>query len=98
MLQANLQRRVVVTGMGALTPIGLNVSDFWQALCSGKSGIAPVEGINEELPISIAARVNGFDHASRLSNWRRDKTILHSSRFCWLAAAAADEAVAQAGL
>lgn len=98
MLQANLQRRVVVTGLGAVTPVGQSVADFWQSLCTGKSGIGPVDGIAEELPIGIAARVAGFDHASRLSNWRRDKTIMHSARFCWLAAAAADEALAQAGL
>lgn len=98
MLQANLHRRVVVTGMGAITPIGQNVADFWQSLCAGRSGIAPVEGISEDVPIGIAARVAGFDHMSRLSKWRRDKTILHSSRYSWLAAAAADEAIAAANL
>jgi nodulation protein E len=98
MLQANLHRRVVVTGMGAITPIGMNVADFWQSLCSGRSGIAPVEGISEDVPIGIAARIAGFDQTSRLSRWTRDKTILHSSRYAWLAAAAADEAIAQANL
>jgi nodulation protein E len=98
MLQANLQRRVVVTGMGALTPLGQSVADFWQSLCAGKSGIGPVDGIAEDLRIGIAARVGGFDPASRLAKWHCDKTIMHSSRFCWLAAAAADEAIAQAGL
>ncbi len=98
MLQANLHRRVVVTGMGAITPIGQNVSDYWRALCAGETGIAPVDGIAEELPISIAARVLGFDPAKRLANWSRDKSIQHSSRYCWLAAAAADEAITQAGL
>lgn len=98
MLQANLHRRVVVTGMGAITPIGQNVADYWQSLCAGATGIGPVEGIAEELPISIVARVQGFDPAKRLASWARDKSILHSSRYSWLAAAAADEAVAQAGL
>jgi len=98
MLQANLHRRVVVTGMGALTPIGQCVDDFWQALCAGRSGIAPVDGIAEELRIGIAARIPDFNHTARLAKWRRDKTILHSSRYCWLAAAAADEAMTQAGL
>lgn len=98
MLQANLHRRVVVTGMGAITPIGQNVADYWQSLCAGATGIGPVEGIAEELPISMAARVQGFDPAKRLASWARDKSILHSSRYCWLAAAAADEATAQAGL
>lgn len=98
MLQANLHRRVVVTGMGAITPIGQNVADFWQSLCAGRSGIAPVEGISEDVPIGIAARIAGFDQMGRLSKWRRDKTILHSSRYSWLAAAAADEAIAAANL
>jgi nodulation protein E len=84
--------------MGAITPVGQNVADFWQSLCTGRSGIGPVEGIAEELPVSIAARIDKFDPASRLSKWQRDKTILHSSRYCWLAAAAADEAIAQARL
>lgn len=98
MLQANLHRRVVVTGIGAVTPIGQNVADYWQSLCTGKSGIGPVTGIGEEVPIGIAASITGFDPTSRFSKWRRDKTIMHSSRYCWLAAAAADEAMAQAGL
>jgi nodulation protein E len=98
MLQANLQRRVVVTGMGAITPLGQSVTDHWQSLCSGKSGIAPLDGISEDLPVPIAGRIDGFDQAARFSNWRRDKTIMHSSRYSWLAAAAADEALAQAGL
>lgn len=98
MLQANLHRRVVVTGMGAVTPIGQNVADYWQALSSGTSGIGPIDGIAEEIPVAIAARVSGFDQTKRLSNWTRDKSILHSSRYSWLAAAAADEAIAQAGL
>ena len=97
MLQANLQRRVVVTGIGALTPIGQNVPDFWQSLSAGKSGLGPVEGISEELPVCIGGRIDGFDQAARFAKWSRDKTIMHSSRYSWLAAAAADEALAQAG-
>ncbi|HEX7070723.1 MAG TPA: beta-ketoacyl synthase N-terminal-like domain-containing protein, partial [Rhodothermales bacterium] len=38
----NGARRVVVTGMGALTPIGLNVPDFWRSLLEGRSGAAPI--------------------------------------------------------
>ena len=98
MLQANLHRRVVVTGMGAVTPIGQTADDFWHALCAGTTGIAPIDGIAEEPPVSIAARIVGFDHGRRLAKWSRDKSILHSSRYCWLAAAAAEEAVTQARL
>lgn len=84
--------------MGALTPIGQNVDAYWQSLCSGRSGIAPIDDIAEELPITIAGRIDGFDQARRFAKWTRDKTILHSSRYSWLAAAAADEALAQARL
>jgi nodulation protein E len=84
--------------MGALAPVGQNVTDFWQSLCSGKSGIGPVNGIAEELRIGIGAQIAGFDAQSRLGKWQRDKSIMHSSRFSWLAAAAADEAIAQSGL
>lgn len=98
MLPQASNRRVVVTGMGAVTPIGQNVADFWQSLRVGKCGIGPVFGITGDLDIRIAAQITPFDPASRLSKWSRDKSILHSGRFCWLAAAAADEALTQAGL
>ncbi|NCA21392.1 MAG: beta-ketoacyl-[acyl-carrier-protein] synthase II, partial [Crocinitomicaceae bacterium] len=43
-----MQRRVVVTGMGALTPIGNNLNEFWNALLIGKSGAAPITKFNTE--------------------------------------------------
>ena len=94
--------RVVVTGMGVTTPIGQSVADFWDALAAGQCGIQPIEGIAEDelnrLSVRIAGQVRGFDHADRLAGWKHDKSIMHSSRYCWLAAAAADEAVRQSGL
>ena len=92
-------RRVVVTGMGVVTPIGQTVTDFWTSLRQAKSGIAPLQGVPlKHLKVRIAAQIKDFDHRSRLSHWRRDQTILHSDRYSWLAAAAADEAVKQSGL
>src|SRR5690606_20316092 len=95
-------KRVVVTGMGVMTPIGQSVADFWSALTAGRSGIGPIEGIDEEeldrLSVKIAGQIRGFNHAERLADWARDKSIMHSSRYCWLAAAAADEAIKQSGL
>ena len=41
-------KRVVVTGLGALTPIGNNIGDYWQGLASGKSGSAPITYFNTE--------------------------------------------------
>ena len=91
--------RVVVTGMGAITPIGQNVEEFWSRLLAGHCGIRPIEGVElHSLDVRIAAQVVGFDHAARLGSWQRDKSIMHSERFCWFAAAAADEAIKQSGL
>ena len=90
--------RVVITGMGVVTPIGQTVADFWDALKEGRSGIGPVEGVElYNLRIRIAGQIKDFDPRARLKHWQRDKTILFSDRFSWLAAAAADEAIKQAG-
>lgn len=91
--------RVVVTGMGVVTPIGQIVAEFWSSLKQGKCGIGPLEGVEpDHLNIQIAAKIKDFDHVARLKHWRRDKTILHSERFSWLASAAADEAIKQSKL
>ena len=91
--------RVVVTGMGAVTAIGQDVETFWSNIKQSKCGIAPLEDPQfQDLPIRIAAQVRDFDHRARLKHWKRDRTILQSERVSWLAAAAADEAIAQAGL
>jgi nodulation protein E len=85
--------------MGVVTPIGQTVADFWTALKQGRSGVGPVEGVQlDNLKIRIAAQIRDFDHARRLKHWQRDKSIMHSERYCWLAAAAADEAIIQSGL
>ena len=42
------RRRVVITGMGAITPCGLNVADFWKSMKEGKSGISTIENISTE--------------------------------------------------
>ncbi len=95
-------RRVVVTGMGAVTPIGTTVDDFWSGVRASKCGISKLEGLPEEdeqdLKIKIAAQVKEFDPKSRLRHFKRDRIILHADRYSWFAAAAADEAVRQSGL
>ena len=56
------KRRVVVTGMGMITPLGLNVNDTWNALLAGKSGIRPLTKIDvSQLPVHFAGTVEGFD-------------------------------------
>lgn len=92
-------RRVVVTGMGVVTPIGLDVAEFWAAMKEGKNGVSPLEGFPlDDLKILIAAQIKNFDHKARLKHFQRDKIILHADRYSWFAAAAADEAVRQSGV
>lgn len=98
-MQANGTRRVVVTGLGVVTPIGLDVEEFWNGLKEGRCGVSELGGFPlEDLKVLIAAQIKNFDHKARLKHFQRDKIILHADRYSWFAAAAADEAVKQAGL
>ncbi len=102
MSETNSGRRVVVTGMGAVTPIGTTVDDFWAGVRAGRCGVSKLEGLPQEdeddLKIKIAAQVKDFDHKARLKHFSRDRIILHADRYSWFAAAAADEAIKQSGL
>jgi nodulation protein E len=91
-------RRVVVTGMGAVTPIGNTVPDFWGALRRAEVGVGPLAIPHDDLRILIAAQVKDFDPKGRLKNFKRDKAVQYADRYSLFAAAAADEAVAMAGL
>ena len=75
------------------------MADFWAGCKRGQSGVGELGGFPlEDLKILIAAQIKDFDHKARLKHFRRDKIILHADRYSWFAAAAADEAVKQAGL
>jgi len=92
-------RRVVVTGLGVVTPIGTNVDEFWGGLKTGKSGVSPLGGFPlDDLKILNAAQVKDFDPKQRLKHFKRDRIITLADRYSWFAAAAADEAVRMAGL
>lgn len=92
-------RRVVVTGMGVITPIGLTVPEFWASMREGRSGVSELAGFPlDDLKILIAAQIKNFDPKVRLKNFKRDKIITLADRYSWFAAAAADEAVRQSGL
>ncbi len=55
-------RRVVITGMGALTALGLTVNETWENLLAGRSGIGPITQFDaQDLPSRIAGEVKGFD-------------------------------------
>jgi nodulation protein E len=94
-----MNNRVVVTGVGVVTSTGQTVPEFWSNLSQGLCGIdgLDIEGL-EETDIRIGGRVKDFDPKARLADWARDKTILHSDRYSWLAAAAASEAIEQSRL
>lgn len=70
------KRRVVVTGMGALTPVGLNVEEFWKNLVAGKSGAAPITYLDTALyDTHFACELKGFkatDYLDRKSSQRMD--------------------------
>lgn len=99
MTEPNGMRRVVVTGMGAVTPIGTTVPEFWDSMKQAKCGVSELGGFPlEDLKILIAAQIKDFDHKARLKHFSRDKIIMHADRYSWFAGAAADEAVKQSGL
>lgn len=99
MANANGARRVVVTGMGVVTPIGLNVPEFWASMQASKCGVSELGGFPlEDLKILIAAQIKNFDPKVRLKHFQRDKLVMHADRYSWFAAAAADEAMRQSGL
>ncbi|MFN2240833.1 MAG: beta-ketoacyl synthase N-terminal-like domain-containing protein, partial [Anaerolineae bacterium] len=58
----DIKQRVVITGMGALTPLGLNVEETWSGLIAGRSGITEITQFDASfLPIRIAGEIKGFD-------------------------------------
>lgn len=90
-----LNRRVVITGMGTLTPIGNGLDAFWESLIAGKSGVGPITQFDaSELGTRIAAEVKGFDPTDYME--RRDSRRM--DRFAQLAVAASGMAIQDAGL
>ena len=99
MAETKEKRRVVVTGMGVVTPIGLYVDDFWQSLRESRVGVSDLGGFPlDDLKILIAAQIKNFEPKEHLRHFSRDKIIMHADRYSWFAAAAADQAVKQTGL
>jgi nodulation protein E len=98
-VMSDQKRRVVITGMGAVTPIGTTVDEFWASLRAGKSGVSELGGFPlEDLKILIAAQIKDLDHKARLKHFKRDRIISLADRYSWFAAIAADEAVRMSGL
>lgn len=56
------KRRVVITGMGVVSPVGIGTEEFWNALMAGKSGIGPITEFDAaDFPVRIAGEVKDFD-------------------------------------
>lgn len=91
-----MERRVVITGMGVISPIGNDVKTFWENLKAGRCGISRLEGFEEyNLPIHVAGRVKDFDPLNfGLSVAEKRRNDLYSQ----FAMAAATEAMASSGL
>ncbi|OOM80306.1 beta-ketoacyl-ACP synthase II [Clostridium sp. BL-8] len=90
-----MERRVVITGMGALTPIGNDVNSFWNNARNGKSGIDFITLIDQDLvDVKIAAEVKGFDPETLIGK----KESKRLDRFAQFALVASDEAIKDSGI
>ncbi|MDW8394796.1 MAG: beta-ketoacyl-ACP synthase II [Anaerolineae bacterium] len=89
------KRRVVVTGIGAVTPLGLDMESTWEALIAGKSGVAPITRFDSSvLPVHVACEVKNFDPTTAVD----PKDVRRTDLFEQYALAAARQAMKQAGL
>lgn len=90
-----MNRRVVVTGMGAITPVGLNVNDFFKAVKEGKHGFGPITRFDStEYKCHVAAEVKGFEGKEYMDA----RAARRMELFCQYAVAAAREALEDSGI
>ena len=88
-------RRVVITGMGAITPIGNSVEEFWNSIKEGKTGFGPITYFDTaDYRCKLAAEVKDFDPAQYMDK----KSARRMEQFCQFAVAAAGQAISDAGL
>jgi len=89
------RKRVVVTGLGCISPLGNNMKDTWEAIVAGKSGAGPITLFDAgNHKTRFACEVKGFDAAALFGS----REARRMDRFCQFAVAAAQEAAQQAGL
>jgi 3-oxoacyl-[acyl-carrier-protein] synthase II len=89
------KRRVVVTGLGAVTPLGNNHKEFWRRLIAGESGVAPITAFDAtDFSTRIAAEVKDFNAEELIGK----KEVRRLDRYAQFAIVAAKEAIADAGL
>ena len=91
----NGRRRVVITGMGAVTPLGNDVQTTWENLLAGKSGAGPITQFDAtDYPVTFACELKDFEP----TDWLEHKTARRMDRFAQMVVAAARQADDDAGL
>src|SRR5580765_7773918 len=91
-----MRKRVVITGLGVVTPLGHNVDELFQAQIAGQSGMAPIKGFNaKRFPTNFAAEVKNFNLKDFVPDSGRWDHSGVNSRF---SAAATQQALADSGL
>ncbi len=93
-MRRNIDRRVVVTGLGLVTPLGTGLEENWQALMEGRSGIGPITRFDvSDFPARIAGEVRDFNP----EDWIERRDIKKTDLFIQYAIAAAEQAMRQSG-
>ena len=91
-----MERRVVITGLGTISPIGNTVADFWNSLVEGKSGLNFIQGFDDiDLPVRIVAQVKDFDP---IAGGLERADLRKMDLYCQYAVVAANQAVKDSGL
>ncbi|MGH8014036.1 MAG: beta-ketoacyl-ACP synthase II, partial [Candidatus Binataceae bacterium] len=94
-MRRNLDRRVVVTGVGLVTPLGTGIEKNWEALMAGRSGIGPITRFNvADFPVRIAGEVSDFNPL----DWIDKKDVKKMDLFIQYAVGAAEQAMRLSGL
>jgi 3-oxoacyl-[acyl-carrier-protein] synthase II len=92
-----LRRRVVVTGLGVVTPLGCGLNDVWASVCAGRSGVTTIERFDcRDFKVRFGGEIRHFDPLQWISMDSKD--LRRIDRFSQFALVAADEAIRQAGI
>ena len=90
------RRRVAITGLGVVTPLGNNIATTWEALLTGRTGVARISSFDASgFPVRIAAEVKKFDPRTAIED---RKLLKFANRYSSFALAAAEEAIRDAGI
>ena len=91
------RRRVVVTGLGVVTPLGCDLDDVWEAICAGRSGVGPIQRFDcRDFKVRFAGEVRNFKAADHIQFDAKDERRI--DRFSQFAMIAADKAIRQAAI